>query len=83
MSEEISWDVIEAMMVGPRATSARTFPPGRTCGKPGCGARPSVYNPSSVCGLHAQFEALAHVARSARQRDSGRAAVLGPSRVAA
>ena len=83
MSGEISRDVIEAMMVGPRAKPARTFPSGRTCRKPGCGARLSVYNPSSSCGLHAHFEAVAHVARPARQRDSGRVAVFRPSRVAA
>ena len=58
------------MMVGPRAKPARTFPSGRTCEEPGCGVPLSVYNPSSACGLHAHFEAVAHVARPARQRDS-------------
>ena len=51
MSGEISRDIIGAMTVGPRAKPARTFPSGRTCRKPGCGVRLSVYNPSSVCGL--------------------------------
>ena len=83
MSGEVSRDVMGAMMVGPWAKPARTFPAGRTCQEPGCGVRLSVYNPSSGCGLHAHFEVVAHVARPARQRDSGRVAVFRPSRVAA
>jgi hypothetical protein len=83
MSGEVSRDIIGAMMVGPWAKPARTFPSGRTCQKPGCRVRLSVYNPSSACGLHAHFKAVAHVARPARQRDSGRVWVVGPSRVAA
>jgi hypothetical protein len=83
MSGEASRDIIGAMMVGPRAVSARTFPSGRTCQKPECRVRLSVYNPSSVCGLHAHFEVVAQMARPARQRDSGRVDVVGPSRAAA
>jgi hypothetical protein len=83
MSGEVSRDIIGAMAVGPRAKPARTFPSGRTCQRPGCGVRLSVYNSSSACGLHAHFEAVAHTARPARQRDSGRVGIFGPTRVAA
>jgi hypothetical protein len=83
MSGEVSRDVIGAMMIGPQAKPARTFPSGRKCGTPGCAVALSVYNPSSECGLHAHFETVAHVARPDRQRDSGRVEVLGPSSLAA
>ena len=82
MSGEVNRDVIGAMMVGPRAEPARKFPSGRTCQTHGCGVRLSVHNPSSVCGRHAHFEVVAHVARAACQRDSGRVGVCGPSRAA-
>ena len=82
MSGEVRRD-IGAMMVGPRAKPARTFPSGRTCQNPGCRVRVSVYNPSSGCGLHAHFEVVVHVPRPARQRDSGPVSVSCPSRVAA
>jgi hypothetical protein len=76
-------DVIGAMVVGPRATPARTFPPGRACEEPGCRVRLSVYNPSTVCGVHARFEAATQVARPVRRERSGRAGVFRASRVAA
>ena len=83
MSGEISRDIVGAMMVGPPAKQARTFPSGRTCEEPGCRVPLSVYNPSSACGLHAHFDVVAHAARPPRPRVAARVAVVGPSRAAA
>jgi len=35
-----------------RAEWVRTYPAGRVCAHPGCGARLSVYNPESFCAAH-------------------------------
>ncbi len=83
MSGEIRRDIIGAMMIGPPARPARTFPSGRTCEEPGCRVRLSVYNPSAACGLHAHFEFIAHAARPPRPREAARVAVVVPSRAAA
>lgn len=62
MSSESPIDPVGATMVSSHGNRpVRTYPSGRICQELGCHARLSIYNPSTHCGLHPNFEVVVTV----------------------